>query len=64
MGNGERGHAGDVHPDLLVGPVPHRGERDDVRVVELAEATLGVVLGPVVDDRPVVAVGDQDALAG
>jgi len=68
LGDRERGHAvGDVHPDLLVGPVPHRGEGDQVGVFELAEAALGVVLGPVagdhLGDRPVLAVGDQDAFA-
>ena len=56
-----------MDPDLGVGPVPHRGERDDVGVFELAEPCFGVGLGPVagddVGDWPVVAVGDQDPFA-
>jgi hypothetical protein len=68
VSDGQRGHAvGEVDPDLGIGPVPHRGERDDVRVFELTETGFGVGLGPVsgddIDDRPVVAVGDQDPFA-
>ncbi len=47
--------------------VPHRGEGDDLGVLELAESGLGVGLGAVAGDhlgrRPLVAAGDQDPLA-
>jgi hypothetical protein len=47
--------------------VPHRGEADDFGVFELAEAGFDVglasVAGDDVDDRPGVAVGDQEAFA-
>ena len=61
-------HAGEgVHPDVVFGPVAHRGERHDVWVFELPEAELGVGLGAVgrdyFDDWPVVAVGSQDPFA-
>ena len=53
--------------DLVVGPVKHRRERDDVGVFELAEGGFDVGLGPVGGDDvggcPVVTVGEQDALA-
>ena len=61
-------HAGEgVHADVVLGPVVHRGEGDHVRVFKLAEAGLGLGLGPVTGDRlgygPVVMVGDQHVLA-
>ena len=67
VGDGQGEHAVEhVHPDLGVGPVVHRAERDHVRVFELAEAELGVGLGAVGGDdvghRP-VAVGEQDPFA-
>ena len=68
LGDLEGEDAGEhVHADVVVGPVLHRGERHDVRVFELAEGELGVGLGAVggddIGDRPVVAVGDEHALA-
>ena len=68
VGDGQGEHAvEDVHPDLLLGPVEHRGERDHVAVFELAEAGFGVGLGAVGGDHlgygPVVAVGEQDPFA-
>ena len=55
-----------VDPDLVVGEVTDRGERDHVGVFGLPEACFEVFLRPVgVDDlldRPVVVVGDQDPL--
>ena len=50
-GDGEGGDAvGDVHPDLGVGPVVHRGERYDLWVFELPEPGFGVGLGAVAGD--------------
>ncbi len=64
-GGGEGDHAGErVDSDLLVGPVPHRVERDGVRVFHLFEVLFDTVLGPVrgndVGWGPVGAVGEQD----
>ena len=42
-GEGEDAVEG-VHADLLLGPVVHGAERDDVGVFELAESELGVGL--------------------
>ena len=57
----------DVHVDVVLGPVEHRGERHHVRVFHLAEGELGFGLGPVAGDDlgggPVVVVGDQHVLA-
>jgi len=56
-----------VYADVVIGPVVHGRERDDVGVFELAEAGLGVGLGAVggddVGDGPVLAVGDEDPFA-
>ena len=68
MGDHEGEDAGlGVDADVVVGPVVHGAERDDVGVFELAEAELGVGLGAVaghdVGDGPVVVVGDEDPFA-
>ena len=68
MGDLQGEHAGeDVHADVVLGPVEHRGERHRVRVFELAEGELGFGLGPVPGDHlgggPVVVAGDQHVLA-
>src|ERR1039457_3972251 len=53
--------------DVVLGPVEHRGERDDAGVFELPEGELGFGLGPVAGDDlgggPVIMVGDQHVLA-
>src|SRR6266511_2094817 len=69
VGELEGEHAGEqVHPDVVVGPVVHRGERHHAPVFELPEGELGVGLGAVaghdLGDRPGLAVGDEDPLAG
>jgi hypothetical protein len=57
----------DVHPDVVPGPVVHRGERHDAGVFHLPEGEFGFGLGPVpgdhVRDGPFVVVSDQDMLA-
>src|SRR2546426_2958098 len=62
-GEGEDAVEG-VDADLLVGPVPHGTEADDVGVFHLAEVAFGFGLGAVGGDRlgvgPVVVVGEED----
>jgi len=60
VGELEGEHAGEqVHADVVVGPVVHRGERHHAPVFELPEGELGVGLGAVaghdLGDRPVIA---------
>ena len=67
-GNSEGEHAVEgVHSDLLVGPVEHRGERNNLAILHLAEVGLDGALGPVgsddVGDWPLVVVGEEDPLA-
>jgi hypothetical protein len=56
-----------VDPDLLIGPVEHRVERDNLAVLHLSEVGLDVVLGSIgtdhVGDRPLVPIGEEDPLA-
>jgi len=56
-----------VDADAVLGPVAHRGERDDVRVLHLPEPEFRLGLRPVagddLGDGPVVVAGDQDVLA-
>ena len=56
-----------VDTDLLIGPVMHRGERDDVLVFHLSEPGLDLALGTVgchdLGGGLGVAVGEQDPFA-
>src|SRR5215211_415021 len=56
-----------LHPELLVGPVEGGREGGELAGFHLAEGTLGVGSGAVGGDdlvvRPLVAVGEDDALA-
>ena len=57
----------DVDADAVLGPVVHRGEREDVRVFHLPEGEFRLGLGPVAGDDlghgPVVVAGDEHVLA-